>query len=317
MPRSSPASKAIAVDPAEPFAANVLRIGDAVLCAASASPRTAARARALRPGGPTAVDVSELAKAEGALTCCSLIVAPERIDVPAFVIANVTIVGPASATRTTGAWCRPPSAIRRPFHRAWRTDRGARRRLAATRLVLLEFPSIERARAWWNSPEYAEAQAIRQATSDGTLLILEGRVVDPAPRGPRPLLGVTPPSVRSSARRWTRFWTAATRSSCLPTGGGKSLCFQAPALVRPGLAVVVSPLISLMKDQVDTLTGNGVAAACFNSSLPAEQRADRHARACGSGRYRLLYVSPERLAGEGSDAFAAAARAMRASASLR
>ena len=53
----------------------------------------------------------------------------------------------------------------------------------------------------------------------------------------------------------------------LPTGGGKSLCFQAPALVRAGLAVVVSPLISLMKDQVDTLVGNGVPAACYNSSL--------------------------------------------------
>src|SRR5215212_1399443 len=53
----------------------------------------------------------------------------------------------------------------------------------------------------------------------------------------------------------------------LPTGGGKSLCFQAPALVRPGLAVVVSPLISLMKDQVDTLVGNGVPAALYNSSL--------------------------------------------------
>ena len=53
----------------------------------------------------------------------------------------------------------------------------------------------------------------------------------------------------------------------LPTGGGKSLCFQAPALVRDGLAVVVSPLISLMKDQVDTLVGNGVPAAFINSTL--------------------------------------------------
>jgi ATP-dependent DNA helicase RecQ len=90
----------------------------------------------------------------------------------------------------------------------------------------------------------------------------------------------------------------------LPTGGGKSLCFQAPALLRPGLALVVSPLISLMKDQVDSLTGNGVAAACFNSSLPADERASVM-RGVREGRYRLLYVSPERLAGEGSGSFIA------------
>src|SRR5512141_3383269 len=77
----------------------------------------------------------------------------------------------------------------------------------------------------------------------------------------------------------------------LPTGGGKSLCFQAPALVREGLAVVVSPLISLMKDQVDTLVGNGVPAACFNSSLPSDQKASVMA-GVREGRYRLLYVSP-------------------------
>ena len=58
----------------------------------------------------------------------------------------------------------------------------------------------------------------------------------------------------------------------LPTGGGKSLCFQAPALVRDGLAVVVSPLISLMKDQVDTLVGNGVPAAVLNSTLSSDER---------------------------------------------
>jgi len=86
----------------------------------------------------------------------------------------------------------------------------------------------------------------------------------------------------------------------LPTGGGKSLCFQAPAVVRPGLAVVVSPLISLMKDQVDTLVGNGVPAGLYNSSLtPAEKGAV--VAGLREGRYRLLYVSPERLVGEGSE----------------
>jgi ATP-dependent DNA helicase RecQ len=80
----------------------------------------------------------------------------------------------------------------------------------------------------------------------------------------------------------------------LPTGGGKSLCFQLPALVRPGLTVVVSPLISLMKDQVDSLQAGGVAATFLNSSLTA---ADARARLRGlhNGEYRLLYVAPERL----------------------
>src|SRR5262245_16566847 len=90
----------------------------------------------------------------------------------------------------------------------------------------------------------------------------------------------------------------------LSTGGGKSLCFQAPALVRPGLAVVVSPLISLMKDQVDTLVGNGVPAGLYNSSLAPEEKAVVVA-GLRQERYRLLYVSPERLVGEGSDSFLA------------
>jgi len=90
----------------------------------------------------------------------------------------------------------------------------------------------------------------------------------------------------------------------LPTGGGKSLCFQAPAVVRPGLAVVVSPLISLMKDQVDTLVGNGVPAGLYNSSLTSADKS-RVVTGLREGRYRLLYVSPERLVGEGSDAFLA------------
>jgi len=88
----------------------------------------------------------------------------------------------------------------------------------------------------------------------------------------------------------------------LPTGGGKSLCFQAPAVASDGLAVVVSPLISLMKDQVDTLVGNGVPAACYNSSLPSDVKSEV-ARGVRDGRYRLLYVAPERLVGDGGDGF--------------
>ena len=80
----------------------------------------------------------------------------------------------------------------------------------------------------------------------------------------------------------------------LPTGGGKSLCFQLPALVRPGLTVVVSPLISLMKDQVDALTASGVAATFLNSSLKADESRAR-LRGLHEGEYRLLYVAPERM----------------------
>ena len=80
----------------------------------------------------------------------------------------------------------------------------------------------------------------------------------------------------------------------LPTGGGKSLCFQLPALARPGLTVVVSPLISLMKDQVDALQASGVAAIFLNSSLEAGESRAR-LRGLHNGQYRLLYVAPERL----------------------
>jgi ATP-dependent DNA helicase RecQ len=80
----------------------------------------------------------------------------------------------------------------------------------------------------------------------------------------------------------------------LPTGGGKSLCYQAPAVVGGGLAVVVSPLISLMKDQVDGLQACGVPAACVNSSHSPDHRR-RIAEQVRSGQLRLLYVSPERL----------------------
>jgi ATP-dependent DNA helicase RecQ len=80
----------------------------------------------------------------------------------------------------------------------------------------------------------------------------------------------------------------------MPTGGGKSLCYQIPALHRDGIAIIVSPLIALMKDQVDALTANGVRAACFNSSLSPEE-ARRVSRQLYSGELDLLYVAPERL----------------------
>jgi len=80
----------------------------------------------------------------------------------------------------------------------------------------------------------------------------------------------------------------------LPTGGGKSLCFQLPALVRPGLTVVVSPLIALMKDQVDALQAGGVPATFLNSSLDADESRKR-LRGLHNGEYRLLYAAPERM----------------------
>src|SRR3954468_13112790 len=80
----------------------------------------------------------------------------------------------------------------------------------------------------------------------------------------------------------------------LPTGGGKSLCFQLPALTRSGLTVVVSPLIALMKDQVDALQAMGVAATFLNSSLDADEARSR-LRGLHRGEYKLLYAAPERL----------------------
>ena len=80
----------------------------------------------------------------------------------------------------------------------------------------------------------------------------------------------------------------------LPTGGGKSLCYQLPALLRPGLTVVVSPLIALMKDQVQALETCGVPATFLNSTLDREESRTR-LHGLHQGRYRLLYVAPERL----------------------
>jgi ATP-dependent DNA helicase RecQ len=83
----------------------------------------------------------------------------------------------------------------------------------------------------------------------------------------------------------------------MPTGGGKSICFQLPAVCLPGPAVVVSPLIALMKDQVEGLTMNGIPAAALNSAMPESERQSLKQR-CIQGMYKLLYISPEGLLNE-------------------
>ena len=80
----------------------------------------------------------------------------------------------------------------------------------------------------------------------------------------------------------------------MPTGGGKSLCFQLPALLQPGVCIVVSPLIALMQDQVRLLQDNGIAATFINSSLDRAEMSRRFAR-LERGELKLLYVAPERL----------------------
>ncbi|HWT07730.1 MAG TPA: RecQ family ATP-dependent DNA helicase, partial [Roseomonas sp.] len=85
----------------------------------------------------------------------------------------------------------------------------------------------------------------------------------------------------------------------MPTGGGKSLCFQVPALCRPGIGIVVSPLIALMEDQVAALRQQGVAAAALHSDLPPDE-ARAVLRDLDAGRLKLLYVSPERLTLDGT-----------------
>mgnify|MGYP000199538796 CR=1 FL=1 len=80
----------------------------------------------------------------------------------------------------------------------------------------------------------------------------------------------------------------------MPTGGGKSMCFQIPALCFDGITIVVSPLISLMKDQVQALRSNGIKADFFNSSISSQAENEVIARAM-TGEIPLLYLSPEKL----------------------
>jgi ATP-dependent DNA helicase RecQ len=82
----------------------------------------------------------------------------------------------------------------------------------------------------------------------------------------------------------------------MPTGGGKSLCFQLPAVLRPGISIVISPLIALMQDQIRLLQNNGIAATTLNSSVDAGENAQRIA-ALTRGEYKLVYLAPERLLG--------------------
>src|SRR5690625_2547025 len=88
----------------------------------------------------------------------------------------------------------------------------------------------------------------------------------------------------------------------MPTGGGKSLCYQLPALIREGVSVVVSPLIALMKDQVDALQQRGIPATMINSTISYSEQRDR-IRGMGEGEFKLVYIAPERFR---SDAFTAA-----------
>jgi ATP-dependent DNA helicase RecQ len=92
-------------------------------------------------------------------------------------------------------------------------------------------------------------------------------------------------------------FAGADTIAVMPTGGGKSLCYQLPALLLPGTTIVISPLIALMKDQVDALTAREIAATFINSSVSVEEQRAR-VRAMQQGKYKLVYIAPERFRNE-------------------
>ena len=91
---------------------------------------------------------------------------------------------------------------------------------------------------------------------------------------------------------WSPFWNTGDVLAIMPTGAGKSICYQVPALMLSGITIVISPLISLMQDQVKALNEAGIHAAFINSSLSESQISKALYLAAG-GRYKIIYVAPE------------------------
>ncbi|MFV0407048.1 MAG: DNA helicase RecQ [Propioniciclava sp.] len=155
---------------------------------------------------------------------------------------------------------------------------------------------------WW-PPEDA-------TTAPETQILTEQQVLAEPAAPPSPHVGATPGDVLSEVFGYDTFRgdqaaiveqvvAGGDAVVLMPTGGGKSITYQVPALVRPGTGLVISPLIALMHDQVEALIANGVRAAYLNSTQPPQQRADVE-RAYLSGALDLLYIAPERLSMSGT-----------------
>ena len=323
MASCSPDHEIIEVDPSEPAAANVLRIGDAIVCAA-AYPRTNARLAAAAT--VHTVDVSELAKAEGAVTCCSLIFTMKgrdpsqpgtsRVREPrtamdymgAYVIANVTVKDPVRYEDYRRLVTPTLAKFGGRFIARGGQHRGARRRLAAEPAG---DPRVSVGRAGARVVELAGVRR-SQAHPAGDVrrhrcLILGRRrryAVDQlSSRSLEPLLGLHLLPAAAARGDGRRSSTAATRSSCCRPAAASRSASRRRRWCGPGSPLVVSPLISLMKDQVDTPDRRTASPRPASTARCRRTSARRSLPGMREGRYRLLYVSPERLAGEGSDSF--------------